>query len=222
VETTAGRVLFDTGKQESVLVHNLDTLDVDLVGVDAVVLSHAHDDHVGGLSYVLQRLPGVKLYVPADCPDEVARRAELAGAEVIRISVPLEIIPGIWTTGEIDGAVCEQALVVDTPRGPLVVVGCSHPGIATCARCATNVAQRSPYMVLGGFHLADATADEISVAVHELEALGVERAAPGHCSGDSVADQLQKELGDAMVKVGVGTQVVITGRYPRPAPVPSS
>jgi 7,8-dihydropterin-6-yl-methyl-4-(beta-D-ribofuranosyl)aminobenzene 5'-phosphate synthase len=211
VETNAGRVLFDTGKEESILIHNLETLDVDLEGVDAVVLSHTHGDHVGGLSYVLQRLPGVKLYVPADCPDEIARRAELAGAKVIRISVPLEIIPGVWTTGEIEGTVCEQALVVDTPKGPLVVLGCSHPGLAMCARGAANVAQRSPYMVLGGFHLDDASDDEIREAVHDLEALGIERAAPGHCSGDSVAEQLQKQLGDAMVKIGVGTQVVVTG-----------
>jgi 7,8-dihydropterin-6-yl-methyl-4-(beta-D-ribofuranosyl)aminobenzene 5'-phosphate synthase len=211
VENTSGTVLFDTGGRGSILEHNLDALELDLAGVDAVVISHSHPDHVGGLAYVLERLPGVKLYIPSDCPDDIVSLAERAGAEVIRVSVPVEIIPGIWTTGEVEGTICEQGLVVDTPRGPMVVVGGSHPGLTTFARCAANVAQRAPYMVLGGFHLAEGSAGRIDTVVRDLRDLEVQRVAPSHSAGVAASDELRRKLGDAYVEIGVGTQVVLSG-----------
>jgi len=211
VETAAGRVLFDAGSRESILEHNLAALQVDLSDVDAVVLSHAHPDHAGGLPLVLRLHPGVALYLPADCPDRIAVQAEEAGARVIRVSVPVEIIPGVWTTGEIEGSVGEQALVIRTPKGPMVLLGCGHPGLATCVRCATNIAERAPYMVLGGFHLADGAGEEIDAAVRDLGEFGVERAAPGHCPVESVRERLRQGLGDHFVELGVGTRVVLSG-----------
>ena len=53
VETGEARILFDTGQSGEVLLHNAGALDVDLSRLDAVVLSHGHYDHTGGL----RRLP---------------------------------------------------------------------------------------------------------------------------------------------------------------------
>ena len=47
IETADGRVLFDTGQTSAVLLHNMALLDVSPRDVDAVVLSHAHNDHTG-------------------------------------------------------------------------------------------------------------------------------------------------------------------------------
>src|SRR4030043_367186 len=55
VETDSHRVLLDTGMSISA-VHNADLLGIDLSTIDAIVLSHAHGDHTGGLQGVLRRV----------------------------------------------------------------------------------------------------------------------------------------------------------------------
>ena len=49
------RILLDTGAGLSA-AHNADPLGVDLTGIDAIVLSHGHYDHTGGLAAVLARI----------------------------------------------------------------------------------------------------------------------------------------------------------------------
>lgn len=57
VRATQGRhtttVLFDVGLTGSVLLHNVRALGVDIADVDAVVISHGHPDHYGGISALL-------------------------------------------------------------------------------------------------------------------------------------------------------------------------
>jgi 7,8-dihydropterin-6-yl-methyl-4-(beta-D-ribofuranosyl)aminobenzene 5'-phosphate synthase len=50
-------VLMDAGIAATCLLHNADLLKVDLSQVEAVVLSHGHFDHFGGLTELLRRLP---------------------------------------------------------------------------------------------------------------------------------------------------------------------
>ena len=55
VEDGEHRFLLDTGAGTTTLA-NADTLGVDLKGIDAIVLSHGHSDHTGGLLPILSRL----------------------------------------------------------------------------------------------------------------------------------------------------------------------
>lgn len=61
VESERKSILFDTG-QGNALKHNSRALDTDLKGLDAVVLSHGHYDHTGGLDHVLEIAPNCELY----------------------------------------------------------------------------------------------------------------------------------------------------------------
>jgi len=61
VETDDKRILFDTG-QTDLLLDNAKTLGIDLAQTDAVVLSHGHYDHVGGLDCVLDLAPQARVY----------------------------------------------------------------------------------------------------------------------------------------------------------------
>ena len=55
IETSAGRILFDTGQSGTVMVHNAAQMGIDLMKIDALVLSHAHYDHTGGLEAFLTK-----------------------------------------------------------------------------------------------------------------------------------------------------------------------
>jgi 7,8-dihydropterin-6-yl-methyl-4-(beta-D-ribofuranosyl)aminobenzene 5'-phosphate synthase len=78
-------VLLDAGIGTTCLFHNADLLGVDLDQVEAVVLSHGHFDHAGGLTKLLDRLPeGTPVYLHPDAFLE--RRLNLPALER---SVPL-------------------------------------------------------------------------------------------------------------------------------------
>jgi 7,8-dihydropterin-6-yl-methyl-4-(beta-D-ribofuranosyl)aminobenzene 5'-phosphate synthase len=50
------KILFDTGYTEIGVPHNLKELEIDLSGIEAIVLSHGHMDHTGALTPVLKAL----------------------------------------------------------------------------------------------------------------------------------------------------------------------
>ena len=49
VEKADNKILFDTGGPEGTAIQNAESLNLELCDVDAVVISHGHDDHTGGL-----------------------------------------------------------------------------------------------------------------------------------------------------------------------------
>jgi 7,8-dihydropterin-6-yl-methyl-4-(beta-D-ribofuranosyl)aminobenzene 5'-phosphate synthase len=111
------RVLLDTG-QGRVLARNAQELSVPLQQADAVILSHGHFDHSGGLGIVL-RSPRTVLYVhPAAAETKFARQqggspreigmpliSRLAiaasGAPVIATTAPTKVLERLTVTGPI-------------------------------------------------------------------------------------------------------------------------
>jgi 7,8-dihydropterin-6-yl-methyl-4-(beta-D-ribofuranosyl)aminobenzene 5'-phosphate synthase len=89
IEAGSQRVLFDTGQTPEVLLHNAEQLGIDLASIDAVVLSHGHYDHTGGLREVLRRARGTRLFLhPGALAQRFTRRRDGA---VDDIGIP----PGI-------------------------------------------------------------------------------------------------------------------------------
>ena len=117
IATDSGPVLLDTGQSGTVLLHNLDELHLDAAELKALVLSHGHYDHTGGLPALVGRLtPGLPLYANSDLLQE--RFSQSTGQRrSIGLSVnadwlsehftvhlddaPQQILPGVWTTGVI-------------------------------------------------------------------------------------------------------------------------
>jgi 7,8-dihydropterin-6-yl-methyl-4-(beta-D-ribofuranosyl)aminobenzene 5'-phosphate synthase len=110
--------LFDTG-QSDLLVHNARLLGVNLSPLDAIVLSHGHYDHTGGLGAVRDLAPRAALYAhPAAWGPHLARhpdgstcdvgmaprsREAVRAFETRRYDTvaKTEVAPGLFLTGEI-------------------------------------------------------------------------------------------------------------------------
>jgi 7,8-dihydropterin-6-yl-methyl-4-(beta-D-ribofuranosyl)aminobenzene 5'-phosphate synthase len=141
-------VLFDTGADYGTLLANMQKLNVDIKEIDAIVLSHAHGDHTGGIEIVRQ-LADVRVFIPRSffrpLEKDLSRYRNVVTMEVEKMT---EIAKGMTSTGEINGT--EQSLIVQTPKGLVVVTGCSHPGLDTILNVARGLG--TIYGVVGGFH----------------------------------------------------------------------
>jgi 7,8-dihydropterin-6-yl-methyl-4-(beta-D-ribofuranosyl)aminobenzene 5'-phosphate synthase len=160
------RVLFDSGlsggQERSALAGNAETLGVDLADLDAVVISHLHPDHVGGVRSVRRRTftfsaaPLEPRGVPAHVP--TAMRHERA--DVIPTVGPRVVAPGIAVLPPLPrmlfwlGYIEEQALVINVRGFGLVLVsGCGHPQIERMLGVTELVLDTPVQAVVGGLHL---------------------------------------------------------------------
>lgn len=65
IECDGKRILFDTGYSD-VYIRNAEKMGIGLQGLDAIVLSHGHNDHTGGLTELPEDLHGVPIYAHPD------------------------------------------------------------------------------------------------------------------------------------------------------------
>jgi 7,8-dihydropterin-6-yl-methyl-4-(beta-D-ribofuranosyl)aminobenzene 5'-phosphate synthase len=202
-------ILFDTGGDSSILLDNMEHLQIDPKEIDIVVLSHIHGDHVGGLGGILNQNSDVTVYLPASFPQSLKDEIKLYGAEVQEVDEPRELFDGVYTTGELNGGIKEQSLIVKTDEGLVVITGCAHPGVVNIVRKAKEVAGDKVYLVLGGFHLGGASASKIESIIDSFEQLGVERVGPCHCSGDTARRLFRDHYGEGYVESGVGRRLTL-------------
>jgi 7,8-dihydropterin-6-yl-methyl-4-(beta-D-ribofuranosyl)aminobenzene 5'-phosphate synthase len=100
----------------------------------------------------------------------------------------------------------ELSLVLDTTAGPIVIVGCSHPGIENILANVTELLHRTTvYEVVGGMHLLVSTPTQVEKTVSAmLERYQVKRVAAGHCTGEQAFALLQERLGPNYIYAGLG------------------
>jgi 7,8-dihydropterin-6-yl-methyl-4-(beta-D-ribofuranosyl)aminobenzene 5'-phosphate synthase len=141
VEVSDRKILFDTGAKSDILLANMASLGIAVDDIDEIFISHFHWDHTGGLAALLARR-SVPIYVPLsyDPPP--------GASDVITVKDPLEIHPGIHSTGELGGV--EQSLVIRRDGGTVIIAGCSHPGVDLILTAAAQIGE--PWALIGGLH----------------------------------------------------------------------
>ncbi len=203
-----GTILFDTGGDGRTLLDNARDLGVRTGEIDLVVLSHIHGDHTGGLWDLLRARGGVKVYSPVGFGDSFKRRVSKLGGEVIEADESINICDGAMTTGTMGkGYIEEHGLCVKTPHGWVLITGCAHPGIADMTEQATKLADSPMHLVIGGFHMSAASKRQIEKVIDKFEKLGVEKAAPCHCSGNTTRMLFKKHYDDNFIPACVGTSL---------------
>jgi 7,8-dihydropterin-6-yl-methyl-4-(beta-D-ribofuranosyl)aminobenzene 5'-phosphate synthase len=205
VSTPSTTILFDTGGDGATLLANMAKLRIEPGGIHQVVISHIHSDHLGGLGEFLRNNAKVRVFIPHSFPDQVRRMIDAAGAGHQDVSTPTRIAPGIHTTGLLGASLQEQALVVETEEGPIIITGCAHPGIvAIVQKVRALMPNPDIALVMGGFHLMSASLGEIGKIVQSLRKLGVRRVAPSHCTGDPARHQFKEAYGADYIEGGAG------------------
>ncbi|MGQ9586735.1 MAG: MBL fold metallo-hydrolase [Anaerolineae bacterium] len=116
IESGGMRALFDTGSSGTVLLHNLRALEIAPGTLTALVLSHAHLDHTGGVAALAAWQQGIALFAHPEIFRPRFRKGEDGYKQVglqwpaARLrewfhphlsAEPVEAIPNVWTTGEI-------------------------------------------------------------------------------------------------------------------------
>jgi len=144
---------------------------------------------------------------------------------------PIKITDNIMTTGEIpmvtdyeeiepyllvkedtgwqpDKLLDDQALIINTELGLVVILGCAHRGIINTiyhAQQLTGV--KAIHTVLGGCHLMDASEERVWLTIAALKELGVQRLGVSHCTGLPASAIMAQEFGDSFSFNNAGTSI---------------
>lgn len=154
-------------------------------------------------------LPSDMRYFSGSVPVAVPHGSAWPGANLVLVGGATQVAPGIrliTTTSDRAGTreMIEVSLLLDTPGGAILIVGCSHPGIdkilANSTGDGTHVRE-----IFGGIHelLADSQEREATV-VAVADRYQVDRVALGHCTGEAMFAAFRQRYGAAYVYAGVG------------------
>jgi 7,8-dihydropterin-6-yl-methyl-4-(beta-D-ribofuranosyl)aminobenzene 5'-phosphate synthase len=147
---------------------------------------------------------------------------------------PRKLAEGIWLTGEVpritdfegpeedllvmdpermvDPLWDDQALVLETDVGLLVILGCAHSGMINTIECARKITgQDRIFGVVGGTHLGfgGVRREKLARTVTALKGYDPKLLAVSHCTGLLAACVLAEELKDKFLFNNVGTVIEI-------------
>lgn len=157
IEAGHTRILFDTGQDES-FIKNARTLGVELAGLDAVVLSHGHYDHGGGLRILYEALEDLPPPLFAGNGFSLPRKS-LSGTGLKDIGIPGPILPARAPAAIVIGQIEELA-----PRVYL---------LPRAERIDGEEATPRFRKIQDGAELLDDFEDELSLAVDEDDGIVV-------------------------------------------------
>jgi len=168
----------------------------------------------GAFYKTVDTLPENMRYFGGDAPEAIATGSPWPRANFSFVDAKVEVAPGIFiipTVSDVTGTLelRELSLAINTPRGLVVIVGCSHPGVEKILSVASAVNSHI-HILLGGLHLVktpDAEIDRLASALHDK--WKIDRIAPGHCTGEPAFAKLKQVFGDSYLYAGLGSRVDI-------------
>ena len=161
------------------------------------------------------------------------KELEDAGAHFKLTTTPVKINDHILTTGEIpmitgyeqidpslyvkhgdswqpDPLADDQALIIKTGAGLIVILGCAHRGVVNTLLHAQKITSINKiHTVIGGTHLFTANREQVQHTIAALKQFGVQKLGASHCTGLPAAALLAREFGDAFFFNNAGTRITL-------------
>ncbi len=204
LEIEGKKILFDTGWHGSILLKNCNLLNISLKDLDAIIVSHAHWDHMGGITHVLEVTDNPDIYVPEEFskvqPKEYEKYLKEPYVERVKNFKVLDrISQNIASTGT-QKPLGEQALLIKYGENgeTIMIVGCSHPGIAPFIEKSRNFGDVKA--ILGGFH-------GFKDVKYLINKTNVRNLYMGHCS--QYIEKFQNEPTLTASSIYVGYQITL-------------
>ena len=157
-------------------------------------------------------LPAEMRYYGGHPPEILEAGTPWPNGTFIPVPTKTEIVPGVFIIPGVSPnpgtlELKELSLAIKGPKGTIVVVGCSHPGIEHILQEAQSI-DPHVYILFGGFHYIQKPDPDVERLATELhDHLKIDRVAPGHCTGEPEFAALKKTFGDRYVYAGAGTVV---------------
>ena len=165
IKTDEATILFDLGLNEndenpSPLLKNMNRMGIKPEDIDIIVISHNHDDHVGGTKWAENNTFSLSNYQPRLKQMQVYTPVEMTypGLNPVYTPLPTKIAKGVATIGVIHNPVFfadieEQALAINIEnKGVIIISGCGHQSIERILQRTDLLFDEPLYGVLGGFH----------------------------------------------------------------------
>lgn len=209
IEGLDSTIIFDTGAKPALFKSNFEKAGLDASAIDLLVISHEHYDHVGGIPAFVAMKTGINIIIPHSFPAGLKKKLVSYGLKPLLVDDAAMICNHLYSSGEFDFPLAEQALVLDTKDGLVVMTGCSHPGIVEMLREIKKTFNKEIRMVFGGFHLMNKSDSEMASIIGEMKSIGVVKCGATHCTGDKQIKLIREAFGENYFELGVGNKIVI-------------
>jgi len=203
------RILFDTGGDPNILKNNMQVLGIDPRTLDLVVISHQHWEMIGGVKYLLEANPELKVISTDIVVDELGRydnwRQNFQKMDAAFKVTPNIILMKLQSPPRHGGpfGIQEIHIVLRTKEGLVILEGCGHPKIRNIMRQSQKYTQeKRVFLISGGTRLLEPgkvvklpggslfripshnySPEYIEKLVDDLLAAGVQYIVPTHCTG---------------------------------------
>lgn len=103
----------------------------------------------------------------------------------------------------------DQCLILETVKGLVVLLGCSHRGVINTLNHVTQLKGTDKiHAIMGGLHLGKASDNKLEKIIEQLRGFGLEMVRVGHCTGPRAFLALANEYKDRVFFNSVGKKLL--------------